>query len=208
MSVVAGKKTVKHRDIESARPQLFHVIGVCIREAGAERLAMRGQKFMNKISRWMLAATACLTMAVAVAQDAPAANQENEKKTDAQHQRHMRGKMGRMGGKAHMGQMAKQLNLTDTQQQQLKSLHEQERTKALELRKNDSLTKEQKMEQMKALRESTHSQMNNLLTPDQQKQFAEMKAKHQDRMRKHKGRRGAWNEKNKTDAPKSDSTQK
>ncbi|HUR37000.1 MAG TPA: Spy/CpxP family protein refolding chaperone [Terriglobales bacterium] len=163
---------------------------------------------MKKISRWILAATACLTLGVAaVAQDAPAAAQEN--KTDAQHQRHMRaGKMGRMGGKAHMGHMAKQLNLTDAQQQQLKTLHEQERTKAMELRKNDSLTREQKMEQMKALRESTHSQMNNILTPDQQKQFAEMKAKHHDRMSKHKGRRGAWgNEKNKGEA-KPDSTQK
>ncbi len=152
---------------------------------------------MKRFSRLMLASTACLTLSVAmVAQEAQTTSQE--KKTDAQHERHMRGgKMGRMGGAKHMDKMATELGLTDAQKTQIKSLHEQQRTKAMELRKNESLTKEQKMEQFKALRESTHSQMTSLLTPEQQTKFSAMKAEHKGRMGKHRkmGRRGAMGDK-------------
>jgi Spy/CpxP family protein refolding chaperone len=165
---------------------------------------------MKRTTKWVLAATACLTLSVAqlAAQDAQTTTNQDEKKTEAQHQRHMKGKMGRMGGKAHMDRMAKELGLTDAQQTQLKSIHEQQRTKVQELRNNDSLTREQKMEQLKALRESTQSQVNNVLTADQQKKFSEIKAHHKERVGKHrKGRRGDWGEKH-GDAPKQDSTQK
>ena len=165
---------------------------------------------MKRTTNWILAATACLTLSVAqlAAQDAQTATKQDDKTTDAQHQRHMKGKMGRMGGKAHMDHMAKELGLTDAQQTQLKSIHEQQRAKMQELRNNDTLTREQKMEQFKALRESTQSQVNNVLTADQQKRFSEIKAHHKERMGKHRrARRGAWGD-NQSDAPKQDSTQK
>lgn len=152
---------------------------------------------MKRLTKVVLASTACLTLSVAmVAQEAQPAPAQG-KPTDGQHEHHMGGgKMGRMGGAKHMQKMATELSLTDAQKTQIKTLHEQQRAKAMELRNNESLTKEQKMEQFKALRESTHSQMNSLLTPEQQTKFAAIKAQHKGRMGKHgkKGRRGAWSE--------------
>lgn len=165
---------------------------------------------MNLFMKVILASTACLTLStVMVAQEAQTTGQE--KQADTQHQRHMRG--GKMKGmRAHnLQHMATELGLTDAQKTQLKTLHEQQRTKAQELRSNESLTKEQRMEQMKALHESTQSQVNSLLTPEQQTRFAEMKADRKARMGKHrKGRRGAWNDqsdKTKTEGTKPDSPQ-
>lgn len=168
---------------------------------------------MKRFTKVMLASTACLTLSVAmVAQEAPATGQADGKNADGQHQRHMRshGKMGRMGAEKHMQKMATELNLTEAQKTQLKGIHEQQRAKMQELRANTSLTKEQKMDQARALRESTHSQMTSLLTPEQQNKFEAMKANRKGRMGKHgkKGRRGAWSEKNKSESPTPDSTQK
>jgi Spy/CpxP family protein refolding chaperone len=109
-----------------------------------------------------------------------------------------------------MQKMATELNLTEAQKTQLKGIHEQQRAKMQELRANTSLTKEQKMDQARALRESTHSQMTSLLTPEQQNKFEAMKANRKGRMGKHgkKGRRGSWSEKNKSESTTPDSTQK
>lgn len=162
---------------------------------------------MKRFMKVMLASTACLTLSVAmVAQEAQTAGQNTEKKADGQHERHMRGgKMGRMGGK-HMQHMATELGLTEAQKTQIKNLHEQQRTKMQELRANESLSKEQKMEQFKALHESTQSQVNGLLTPEQQTKFTEMQANRKARMGKHKGRRGAWADK--TEKTKTEGTTK
>jgi Spy/CpxP family protein refolding chaperone len=169
---------------------------------------------MKRFMRLMLASSACLTLSVAmVAQEAQTTGQvgttDTSKQADSHHQHH-RGKMGRMGGAQHMQKMATELNLTEAQKTQLKGIHEQQRTKMQELRANTSLTKEQKMEQAKALRESTHSQMTTLLTPEQQTKFTEMKANRKARVGKHgkHGRRGAWGEKNKSGSTTPDSTQK
>ncbi len=163
---------------------------------------------MKRFTKVMLAFTACLTLSVAMVAQEAAPTTGQEKKADAQQERHMRGgKMGRMGGGKHIQKMATELGLTDAQKTQIKSIHEQQRTKAMELRNNESLTQEQKMEQFKALRESTHSQVSSLLTADQQTKFAAMKAGHKGRMGKHgrKGRRGAWGDK--AEGQKPDSTQ-
>lgn len=164
---------------------------------------------MKRITKWILAATACLTLSVAqmaTAQDTQTTTQD-QKKDDTQ-QRPMRDKMGRRGGAAgHMNMMAKELNLTDAQKTQIKGIHEQQRTKMQELRSNTTLTQDQKKEQLKSLRESAETQVNGVLNADQQKKFAEMKANRKERMEKHrKHRRGNWD--NKTAEPKSDSTTK
>ncbi|HUS20125.1 MAG TPA: Spy/CpxP family protein refolding chaperone [Terriglobales bacterium] len=164
---------------------------------------------MKRFAQFVFSATAMLTLSAAqlVAQNTPTTTTttDQHKSMDAQHQRHMAGKMGRRGGRAHMQKMSTELGLTEAQKTQLKALHEQERTKAQELRVNTSLTKEQKMEQMKALRESSQSQMKSILTPEQQTKFETMKQNRKEHMGKH-GRRGAWG--NKTEGQKPDSTQK
>lgn len=151
---------------------------------------------MKQITRGLLAALACLTLSVAqvAAQDTPATTTTTEQKTE-KHQRHMKAhRMHRMG--MMKGRMAEELGLTDAQKTQIKSIHEQQRAKAQELKGNASLTQEQKMEQFKALRESTHTQVQGVLTADQQAKFTAMKAKHKERMGKRgKGRRGQWGDK-------------
>jgi Spy/CpxP family protein refolding chaperone len=43
------------------------------------------------------------------------------------------------------------------------------------MREDTTLTQEQKRDKMKQLHETTHSQINDILTPEQQKKFAELK---------------------------------
>lgn len=145
---------------------------------------------MKKITRWMLAATACLTLSVAslAAQEvAPAPKSETDSKVEG-HQKHrgMHRKMARMHGKHAMMHMSEELGLTDAQKTQLKGIHEQQRAKARELHENTSLTREQKMEQMQALRDSTKTQVQGVLTPEQQTKLSQMKAQRKQRMQERK----------------------
>lgn len=147
---------------------------------------------MNKISRWMLAAAACLTLGVAsvAAQEvATASKSEADSKVEGQRKhRGMHRKMARVHGRHGMKHMAEELGLSDAQKTQLKGIHEQQRDKARELRQNESLTKEQKLEQMKTLRESTKTQVQGVLTAEQQTRLTEMKAQKKQRMQERKER--------------------
>ena len=71
----------------------------------------------------------------------------------------------------HMTQM---LNLTGEQQEKIKPILENESTQMQALRSDTSLSREDRMTKMKQIRENTASQINPILTPDQQKQYAEM----------------------------------
>lgn len=86
---------------------------------------------------------------------------------------------GKRGGK--MGAQAaffkKELNLTADQETKLKSIFEEFRTKAQDIRSNSSLAQEQKRAQMKSLAEQYMSQGKAVLTPEQAKKFEEMKSK-------------------------------
>ena len=70
--------------------------------------------------------------------------------------------------------MTQMLNLTDDQQQKIKPILETESTQMQTLRSDTSLSREDRMAKMKQIRESTASQINPILTPDQQKQYTEM----------------------------------
>lgn len=93
-------------------------------------------------------------------------------------------------GKHHRGfhrghgfqKMAEKLNLSQQQQDQAKTIFQQTGEQAKAIRNDASLTADQKKEKMKALHESSQAQINGLLTPDQQKQFAELKAQGKQRM--------------------------
>ncbi len=70
--------------------------------------------------------------------------------------------------------MTQTLNLTDDQQQKIKPILENEQTQMQGLRSDSSLSQDDRMTKMKAIRENTASQINPILNADQQKQYAEM----------------------------------
>lgn len=86
------------------------------------------------------------------------------------------GKQRMAGRHEKFGQkMAQKLNLTQQQQDQLKPMFEKQREEAKAIRQDNSLTSEQKKEKMQALRQQTQSQMNQVLTPEQQQQLQQMR---------------------------------
>lgn len=101
---------------------------------------------------------------------------------------------GRRGGRHHRGdhmqKMAQKLNLTQQQQDQLKPMFQQQRDQAKAIWQDNSLTQDQKKEKMQALRQDFHSQVNGVLTPDQQQQFAQMREKGKARMAERRGKMG------------------
>jgi hypothetical protein len=70
--------------------------------------------------------------------------------------------------------MTQALNLTEDQQQKIKPILENETTQMQTLRSDSSLSQDDRMAKMKQIRETTASQINPILTADQQKQYAEM----------------------------------
>jgi Spy/CpxP family protein refolding chaperone len=74
----------------------------------------------------------------------------------------MRGRRG--------GPMAR-LNLTDDQRAKLQPLMQQQREQVQAIRNDSSLTQQQKQEKIQALRQSMMSQMQGILTPEQQQQM-------------------------------------
>jgi hypothetical protein len=77
------------------------------------------------------------------------------------------------------------LGLNSDQKAEIKSIHQNEKQQIQAIKHDSSLSKEQKKERIREIRETSNSQINALLTPDQQKKFKE--AKH----RRH-ARRKAW----------------
>jgi Spy/CpxP family protein refolding chaperone len=70
--------------------------------------------------------------------------------------------------------MTQALNLTEDQQDKIKPILENESTQMQSLRSDTSLSQEDRMAKMKQIRENATSEINPILTPDQQKQYAEM----------------------------------
>jgi Spy/CpxP family protein refolding chaperone len=93
---------------------------------------------------------------------------------------------------AHMRQMMiNKLNLTQQQQEQLNPIFEKQRQQAQAIKQDTSLTPDQRKEKFAALRADTHAQMNSVLTPEQQQQWAQMKAQGKQRMAENRQKMGA-----------------
>ena len=95
--------------------------------------------------------------------------------------------------KDNMQRMAKELNLTDAQKTQMKGIQQNARTQMQAIRNDNSLTQDQKRAKIQELHQSTQTQMNGVLTPEQQQKWQTAKANHKGKMGKHgRGhRRGA-----------------
>ena len=84
---------------------------------------------------------------------------------------------------AHLQMLSEKLNLTEDQKAKLKPILEDQAEQLKSIRNDTSLTPEQKIAKKKAIHETTHDQINAVLTPDQQAKFKEMK---HEGMEKHK----------------------
>lgn len=74
--------------------------------------------------------------------------------------------------------LSEELNLTDEQKAKVKPILEAQGKQMHAIRDDSSLSQDQKHEKMMQLHETTHSQINGILTPDQQKKFAQLKEQH------------------------------
>lgn len=81
---------------------------------------------------------------------------------------------GAAGLRERMQETAKELNLTEEQKQKLQAILREKLEKLRGLKDDTSLTREEKMEKIKAVREEITSEVKNILTPDQ---FDKWKAK-------------------------------
>ncbi len=93
-----------------------------------------------------------------------------------------KGKAGKAGKKGKDGmrggmKMMQELNLTDAQKAQLKPIMEAQRDQMKAMREDTTLDRKAKMTKMKAMRADMETQVNAILTPDQQTKLAELKAK-------------------------------
>lgn len=83
---------------------------------------------------------------------------------------------GGHGGCMHMRKMfAEKLNLTDGQKEKLKAIRTDMKAKAKAIKQNDSLDRDAKRSQFKALKEAAKLQIDQVLTPDQKDQIKSMK---------------------------------
>ena len=84
---------------------------------------------------------------------------------------------------AHLQMLSEKLNLTEDQKTKLKPILEAQAQQLKSLHDDSSLTQEQKIAKKKAIHETTHDQINSVLTPEQQDKFKQMK---QEAAEKHK----------------------
>lgn len=98
--------------------------------------------------------------------------QQQMKQLRSRHDGMGRGKGAGMG--RGMGPMAK-LNLTDDQRAKIQPILQSSRQQAHAVRNDATLTPEQKQAKLRDIRQDTMTQMNSLLTPDQQQQWQQMR---------------------------------
>ncbi len=93
------------------------------------------------------------------------------------------------GHKNHGAKLGEALGLTDAQKAQLKPIMEAQRTQMKAIKADTTLAPKDKKAKMKALKDANDTKINAVLTPDQQKKWADMKAQKKAE-RKAKGKDG------------------
>jgi Spy/CpxP family protein refolding chaperone len=99
--------------------------------------------------------------------------------------RHTRGQMPSVDDQVK--RMTTQLNLTDDQQAKVKPILEDQRQQMQQLRKDSSLSQDEKFGKMREVHEKASSQIKALLNEDQQKKFDEIQQKRRERLEFRRG---------------------
>jgi protein CpxP len=81
----------------------------------------------------------------------------------------------RQGGRDYLQQLSEKLKLTDAQKAEIRPILAAEANEIRTVHQDSSLSAEQKQSKTKEIREANREKINALLTPEQQKIFAEMK---------------------------------
>ena len=84
----------------------------------------------------------------------------------------------------HLQMLSEKLNLTDDQKAKIKPILQDQMRQMKAVHEDTSLSEEQKRAKMKSIHESSHDQINAVLTPEQQAKFEQMR---KEQMEKHKG---------------------
>jgi Spy/CpxP family protein refolding chaperone len=82
---------------------------------------------------------------------------------------------------AKLQELSSELNLTDDQKTQLKPVLQGEYKQLKAVHDDSSLSADQKQSKMTEIHDGAKSQINSILTPEQQKKLADMKESHQDK---------------------------
>lgn len=93
------------------------------------------------------------------------------------------------GGGHHRFDMAQQLNLTDEQKTELKTIDNDFRQQMTDLKKNEDITVREWKSKMETIRKEHHEKVQNLLTDDQKATLKKMRQDHKGGMRKHGAQR-------------------
>jgi Spy/CpxP family protein refolding chaperone len=102
--------------------------------------------------------------------------QAQEKKTDDGFKMHHFGKM-------HRGKEMADLNLSDEQKAQLKSLNESYHSQVADLEKQDNITVKESREKMQTLRKDHYTKVQSILTTEQKEKIAKNKEDRKTRMK-------------------------
>jgi protein CpxP len=96
----------------------------------------------------------------------------------------MRGRGGRrMDVNQRVENLSKQLDLTDDQKTKVRAIFEDEMKQRQGLREDSSLSREDRMEKMRVINQSTREQTEKILTDDQKKKYEAMMKENRERMR-------------------------
>ena len=109
-----------------------------------------------------------------------------------QAQERMAARQQQMADRAFNG-LVQRLNLTESQQTTVKSYMEDQRTQLQALRNNTTLTREQRMEQARTIRQQTQDKIRSTLTTDQQQQLDQLRQQRQDRFQNRQNRQNRQN---------------
>lgn len=124
----------------------------------------------------MVAMLAVLTFGCAVAFAAPAPDSNSPAHRN-------RGQAAQRPVRDFLQELSEKLNLTDAQKAAIKPILATEANEIRTVHQDSSLSAEQKQTKVKEIRDNSREKINALLTPDQQKIFAEMKGEAGNRIR-------------------------
>ncbi len=131
-------------------------------------------------------------------------SQDKDSQTQSQSSdRHQKGRMsheGMMDSQQMVDHLNQQLNLTDDQKTQIKTILDNQHQQMQALRSNSSAS--DRKTEMKQLRENTHSQIRAVLKPDQQAKFDQMMKDHDGMGMQHHGGMDKDRDKDQSETPR------
>jgi len=129
---------------------------------------------MNKFLKITIACAALLVSTFALAQTQDQ-TQTQPQQPAPRHQWKKGAHAGRANPDRQLARMAKQLDLTADQQNRIKPILENQAKQMQDLRANSSASEQDSRARQRTIRQSTMSEIRNVLTPEQQQKMASMR---------------------------------